>query len=135
MKTRADKILLAVFLLSLLVYVYIVLTYLEIVPIARPWWWLYPLHAWLALGFHAVPMFCLQLLLCRRAPRWCSALLGLAVVGAALWFGYGYFTSTGWDTLGYALLMLLTIAPAAGCALGWGAYGLQKLYKRGDTCG
>ncbi len=128
MKNRTDKILLAIFLLSLPVCAFIVLNFLQIIDFnlglgsaAR---------GWLALTLPAVPAFCLQLLLCRRTRRWIAALPALAVIGTALWSTYGFFTSIGWDTLGYGVIMLLCAAPAAGCALAWGVYGVQRLRQK-----
>lgn len=129
MKNRTDQILLAVFAATLLLYIFIVLTYLEIIPIKFPIE-LFSLRAWLALTFASVPAFCLQLLLCRRKRRRVAAIPALVIVGAALLFAYGYFTATGWDTLGWGILLLLSIAPAAGCALAWAAYGLGLLRQR-----
>lgn len=80
-------------------------------------------------------MFCLQLLLCRRAWRWVAAIPAVALIGAALWFAYGFFTATGWDSLGWGVLLVLSIAPAVGCALAWAVYGFHQLYKRGDIRG
>lgn len=131
MKNRTDNILLAVFAVTLLLYIFIVLTYLEIIPVDFPIE-LFSLRAWLALTFAAVPVFSLQLLLCRKTRRWVAAIPALVIVGAALWFTYGFFTATGWDTLGWGILMLLSIAPAVGCILGWTAYGLWRVYRRGD---
>ena len=131
MKNRTDKILLAVFLLSLPAYALILLTYLEIIPVDFPLE-LFSLRAWLALTFSAVPSFCLQLLLCRKARRWVAVIPALVIVGSALWFAYGFFTATGWDTLGWGILMLLSIAPAVGCVLGWAVYGCWRLYRKGD---
>ena len=138
MKNRTDKILLAVFSVTLPLHIFIVLTYLEIIPIVDHWsWpdWAHTCYAWLALGFFAVPVFCIQLLLCRRTRRWVAAIPALVIVGAALWFACGWLTATGWDTLGWGILLLLCIAPAAGCALAWAVYGLHQLYKRGDIRG
>ena len=132
MKNRTDKTLLAVFLLSLAAYAFLLLTYLEIIELDLGW---HTVRAWLALTFHAVPAFCLQLLLCRGSRRWAALLPGLGTAGAALWCAYGYFTTTGWDTLGWGILLLLSIAPAAGCALAWAVYGFHRLYKRGDVRG
>ena len=129
MKNRTDKILLAAFLLSLPAYIWIALTYFEIVPIKFPIV-LYSLRAWLTLTFSAVPTFCLQLLLCRRKRRWIAAIPAVAVISAALRSAYGFFTSPGWDTLGWLILLCLCPAPAAGCVLAWAAYGCRKLYKR-----
>lgn len=134
MKNRTDKILLTVFLLSLPAYALILLTYLEIIPVDFPLE-LFSLRAWLALTFSAVPAFCLQFLLCRRTRRRIATIPAVAVIGAALWFAYGFFTATGWDTLGWGILMLLSIAPAVGCALAWAVYGLYRICKRGDIRG
>ncbi len=129
MKNRTDKILLAVFLLSLTFYVFVLPRLFESIALDSPAW-MYTLHPWLSMTFHAIPAFCLQLLLCRRTRRWIAALPALAVIGTALWSTYGFFTSTGWDTLGYGVIMLLCAAPAVGCALAWAAYGLHRLYMQ-----
>ena len=135
MKNRTDKILLAVFAVTLPLHIFLVLTYLEIIPIVETWTLPYraqELYAYLAFGFFAVPVFCLQLLLCRRKRRRVAAIPALLIVGAALLFTYGFFTATGWDTLGWGILLLLCIAPAAGCTLAWIVYVLRKMYCRGD---
>lgn len=134
MKNRTNKILLAIFLLSRLLYGLIVSIYLEIIPTARPDW-LYTVFAWLALGFHAVPAFCLQLLLCRTVHRFLAACPALLLLGFVLCMAYAFLTAIGWDALGYALMLFLSIAPAAGCTLGWAMFGLHQLYKRGDVRG
>ena len=111
MKNRTDKILLAVFLLSLSAYAAMAYTYIT---------------------YDFGPAFCLQLLLCRRIRCWVAAIPALVIVGAVLLFAYNFFTATGHDTLGWALLMILSIAPAAGCVLAWAAYGCWRLYRKGD---
>ena len=131
MKGRTDQMLLAGFLLSLAFYIFLLPHYLEGIPLGWPDW-LFTICAWLAVGFHAVPAFCLQLLLCRRARRWIAAIPALVITGAALWFAYGFCTATGWDTLGWGIFLVLSAAPAVGCALAWAVYGLWRLYQRGD---
>ncbi len=125
MKNRTDKILLVVFLLSLAAYAPLLLTY----RFAFDSGW-DKVRAWLLLTFHAVPAFCLQLLLCRRTRRWIAALPGLAVIGVALWSAFAAFTVIGWEYLGWLILLHLCIAPAAGCALAWAVYGICRLRKR-----
>lgn len=135
MKNRTDKILLVVFAVTLPLHLFLVLTYLEVIPIVETWTWPYWAQEWyayLAFGFFAVPVFCLQLLLCRRTRHRVAAIPALVIVGAALWFTYGFFTATGWDTLGWGILLVLSIAPAVGCALAWAAYGCWSLYRKGD---
>ncbi len=138
MKNRTDKILLAVFFLSLAAYVvmfYLYFSYEPADPSFFETWFMRRFLFWMILGFHAVPTFCLQLLLCRRTRRWIAVLLALAITGAVLFLTYGFFTATGWDNLGYALLLFWSIAPAAGCVLAWAVYGFRQLYKRGDIRG
>ena len=109
MKNLTDKILLAVFLLSLSAYAAMAYTY-----ITYDFGQFNPSH------------------LCRRKRRWVAAIPALVIVGAVLLFAYGFFTAIGHDTLGWALLMILSIAPAAGCVLAWAAYGCWRLYRKGD---
>lgn len=75
------------------------------------------LRSVLRLSVSAVPVFFLQLWLCRlenvRWTRWLPlcALFLVALVGAAYFFG---FVGSGWDTLGGGILLCWCIAPAAG---------------------
>ena len=95
------------------------------------------LRAVLWLSISAVPAFCLQLWLCRLEKvlwtRWLpvSVLCLVALVGAAYLSG---LVGSGWDALGGAFLLCWCIAPAAGCALGWLAYG-GKLPRRLGAAG
>ncbi len=127
MKNRTDKTLLAVFLLSLAAYVFLLLTNLGIVDLDLGWDAVRP---WLSLTFHAVPAFCLQLLLCRRTQRWIAALPALLTAFAAFWFAYGAFTDPGWDGLGCLILLLLCAAPAVGIALAWAVYGIWRFRQK-----
>ena len=133
MKNRTDKILLVVFAVTLPLHIFIVLTYMQIISIVETWTWPYWAQEWyayLAFGFFAIPVFCLQLLLCRRKRRRIAAIPVAVIISAALLFTYGFFTATGWDALGWGILLLLCIAPAVGCALAWAAYGLGRLHQR-----
>lgn len=133
MKDRTDKTLLAVFTVTLPLHIFIVLTYMELIPIVEKWTWPYWAQEWyayLALGFFAVPVFCLQLLLCRRKRRRIAAIPAAVIISAALLFTYGFFTATGWDVLGWGILLLLCIAPAVGCVLAWIVWFVMKKRHR-----
>ena len=63
---KTDKILLTLFLMSLAAYLVIFLSAFWDLPLNIPPW-----HQGLLLYFHSIPMFFLQLLLCRLAkPHW-----------------------------------------------------------------
>ena len=139
MKNRTDRLLLWGAALSALLYGVIFAAFLQYGGNGSEAPWLVllfrQLNLWLTLGFHAVPFLCLQLLLCRRTRPWLAALPSGAVAAAALGCLYGWYTATGWDTLGWFLLLCGCAAPAAGCALAWAVYGLGRLRERGRRCG
>ncbi len=78
------------------------------------------LMARLALIFPVVPFSCLQMFLCRSGKgKWvrCAPLL---VIGAAAFACVAeFFMAGGWDSLGWLIMLLLCIAPAVGCSLGF----------------
>lgn len=137
MKTRTDKILLAVFVLSLLAYAAILASFIQYGGNSSEASWLVlllrQLHIWLVLAFHAVPAFCIQLFAARRAKwRWLAALPSVLLVGWLAFCLYSWLTAIGWDTLLWVLLLWGSIAPAAGCVLAWAVYGCWRLYRKGD---
>lgn len=126
MKDRTNCILLIIFVVSLVVYVLLLWTF-AVFPwspgLGYPLW---NLLFWLAAGGHAVPFFALQLLLCRRSEGGSKFLaIGLTVVVAVLLgcFTLSSYTTPGLDALFWTILALGTIAPAAGCVLGWIVWG------------
>lgn len=126
MKDRTNRILLAIFVVNLVVYALLLWTF-----VAFPWnpglgYPLWNLLFWLAAGGHAVPVFALQLLLCRRSEGGSKFLaVGLTVVVAILLgcFTLSAYTAPGLDALFWTILALGTIAPAAGCVLAWIVWG------------
>lgn len=130
MKNSVNRKLLAGAILSLAAY--LALLWLSGTGILYPLpHWAQALQAYLLLGFHAVPFFCLQLLLCRAVRRrWLAALPSVLVMGAAVVCAVRFMTALGWDSLGWAVLLLGCIAPAAGCAAGWVVYALSRRAAR-----
>ena len=129
MKSRTDQILLAVFLASAALYVFILLTNMDILPLrvndqARGTW------EWLMWRFHAVPCICLQLLLCRLL-RWnLFRLLPLLLLGTAMFFlAAASFLTKGWGSMFWGVRLVWCCAPAAGLVLGWIVYGFWLAFK------
>lgn len=131
MKNRTNQLLLALLIITTAIYVLAWLIWEDIIPL--PFGKLF--HSYLSqddfvFRFHLVPCFLLQLLLCRAVKRVAVRLIPVfLLVGLVAWFSVGIFTSTGWDGLGWAFLLLLCIAPAAGLVLAWIVYGIGALRK------
>lgn len=138
MKNRVNQILLAAFFLTAALYVYFLLVWIEGIP--RPFYdpadpfRFYELWVYLGVGFHAIPCFLLQLLVCRVAESpWVRLIPVFLLLGIAALFAMFLSTATGWDNLGWGLLLLLCAAPAAGYGLAWAVYGAQRLRQHINT--
>lgn len=119
MKNRTDQILLVVTLVTAALYAFFLLGWLEIIPNVD-------VSGYLGAGFHAVPCFCLQLLVCRAAKRPVVRLIPVfLLVGIAGALIAAMANSTGLDGLGWAILLMLCFAPAVGYAAAWVVYGIQ----------
>ena len=134
MKNRGNQILLVTFFLTTALYAYFLLVWVEGIP--RPFYdpddpfRFYELWVYLGLGFHIVPCFCLQLLVCRVARRPVLRLIPVfLLLGLSACFTAGLFSASGWDGLGWAVLLCLCAAPAAGYTLAWAVYGVQRLHQ------
>ena len=116
---KTDKILLTLFLMSLAAYLVIFLSAFWDLPLNIPPW-----HQGLLLYFHSIPMFFLQLLLCRLAkPHWrLFAPLMLLLVPGLVFVG-----SAGWAVLGWVLFLYWCTAPTAGL------YGVLGSWAGGGT--
>ncbi len=124
MKNRTNQILFAVAVITAGLYAFFLLSWLEIIPDVS-------VSGYLGAGFHAFPCFCLQLLVCRVAKRPVVRLIPvLLLVGIAAAFFVAMANSTGWDGLGWALLLLLCFAPAVGYAAAWVVYGIQRARQK-----
>lgn len=113
-KNRANRILLAVLLLSLALCVGF-------------WFWDI---SWL-LFLPALPAFCLQLLLCRMDRRKLLRAVPLLLAAAMAVLGFYYAQQPGFgESLFGVILLLGAISPAAGAALAWAAWGFCRFYRR-----
>lgn len=130
MKNRTNQMLLAAAIVTAALYALFLLGWLEMIPISIP----SSLGGFLGAGFHAVPCFCLQLLVCRVAKRPVVRLIPVfLLVGIAAAFFAAMANSTGWDGLGWAFLLLLCFAPAVGYGTAWVVYGVQRARQKRFT--
>ncbi len=105
MKNRVNQILLAAFFLTAALYVYFLLVWIEGIP--RPFYdpadpfHFYELWVYLGVGFHAVPCFLLQLLVCRVAKYpWVRLIPVFLLLGIAALFAMfleDSLDSDAWD--------------------------------------
>ena len=124
MKNRTDKILLAVFLLTLTPYAAFFVYCFSELPLS-----ITPPQQALLLYSHSIPIFFLQLLLCRTVKLCWRLLIPLILL---LIPGLVFTSTAGWHVIAWVLFGLWCIAPAAGCVLAWAAYGCWRLYRKGD---
>ena len=133
MKDRTNRILLRIFVVSLVVYGLLLCAYAVFAWAQGLRYPLFSLHLWLVRNFHAVPFFAFQLLLCRRSgagAKYLAIQLTVLMLGLLLLSFIGYQTVRGWDILGFTIALSLSIAPVAGCVLAWAVYGVQCLLGR-----
>lgn len=125
MKNHSNKILVVLFAASLAVSISLFLVRAGVIPLG-----IYGAVEICAFYFPAVPFLFLQMLLCKAAKKkWVKLLPALVVAVVAMVAAVGCATASGWDTLGYLILLLLCIGPALGCIIGFVADWLWR--KRG----
>lgn len=125
MKGKTDRLLLTFFVGSMAFYVVIFATAFSSLPLNIPSW-----HQFLLLFFHFVPMFFLQLLLCRRAKlRWkllCPLILLLVP-------GLVFLNGAEWDLMAWIFFLFWCIAPVAGSVLAWVVWAVAAVIAKKAT--
>lgn len=122
MKNHSNRILAVFFAVSLAASISLFLVRAGVVPLE-----IYGAVEICAFYFPAVPFLFLQMLLCKAAKqKWVKFLPLLVVAIVAMVSALGCVTASGWDTLGYLILLLLCIGPALGCIIGFVADWLWR---------
>lgn len=83
-------------------------------------------HQALLIYFHFIPMFLLQLVLCRTRSIPVRILLPLGILAGV---GLVWLCLTEWTVMGWALFGYWCIAPVMGCAVAWVVYGAGCLLR------
>ncbi len=129
MKNRTNIALFALFLLLSAVELFLVLVWLEVITVEPGM--AKSVMATLSLGFSAVPSFCLQLLLCRTVKRKWLRFLPLELIGIIVAAcGLAFLASSGWDSLGWLICLILCIGPVVGCLLAVLFHALVRHFKK-----
>ena len=122
MKDKLNKILAVLFAVSIAISISLFLVRAGVIPME-----IYGAVEICAFYFPAVPFLFLQMLLCKAAKqKWVKFFPLLAVAIVAMVSALGCVTASGWDTLGYLILLLLCIGPALGCVIGFAADWLWR---------
>ena len=122
MKNHSNRILTVFFAVSLVVSISLFLVRAVALPFE-----IYGAVEICAFYFPAVPFLFLQMLFCKAVKKkWVRFLPLLAVAIVAMIAAVGCATASGWDTLGYLILLLLCIGPALGCIIGFVADWLWR---------
>lgn len=125
-KRRSDRVLLLLCAASFLVYIVIFGAAFAELPLNIPPW-----HQRLLLYFHFVPMFFLQLLLCRTAPLpWRLVLPVIPPAAVGVWF----LSRAEWDAMAWILYLFWCVPPLLGCLTARAVWALCRK-RSGRTAG
>lgn len=103
------------------IYVAIYVSAFWHLPIDIPVW-----HQALLIYSHFIPMFLLQLMLCRTRSIPVRLFLPLGILAGV---GLVWLCLTQWTLLGWVLFAYWCTAPLTGCAVAWVAYGVSYLIR------
>lgn len=121
MKESTNRVLSRLCWVTAAVYAVVFVSAFWDLPIDIPVW-----HQALLIYFHFIPMFLLQLVLCRTRSIPVRILLPLGILAGV---GLVWLCLTQWSIIGWALFIYWCTAPVMGCALAWVVYGAGCLLR------
>lgn len=121
-KVTTDRVLWALLGLTMAAYAVVFGSAFSELPLNIPSW-----HQGLLLYSHLIPMFFLQLVLCRTARLPWRFLVPLVLLAIPVLV---FVALADWDLRAWILAGVWCIAPVLGCALGWLVWGLGGLARR-----
>lgn len=120
-RTKGDRLLLVLCVLAFGVYALVFGSAFAELPLAIPPW-----HLALLLYFPFVPMFLLELLLCRTAKlRWRLLVPLIPLVLVGLWF----LSMAEWYLMAWILYLWWCVPSVLGCLVAWGVWAVRKRIK------
>lgn len=121
MKESTNRVLSRLCWVTAAIYVVIYVAAFWDLPIDIPVW-----HQALLIYFHFIPMFLLQLVLCRTRSIPVRILLPLGILAGV---GLVWLCLAEWSIIGWALFIYWCTAPVIGCAVAWVVYGAGCLLR------
>ena len=121
MKESTNRVLSRLCWVTAAVYAVVFVSAFWHLPIDIPVW-----HQALLIYFHFIPMFLLQLVLCRTRSIPVRILLPLGILAGV---GLVWLCLAEWSIIGWALFIYWCTAPVIGCAVAWVVYGAGCLLR------
>ena len=121
MKESTNRVLFRLCWVTAAVYAVVFVSAFWDLPIDIPVW-----HQALLIYFHFIPMFLLQLVLCRTRSIPVRILLPLGILAGV---GLVWLCLAEWSIIGWALFIYWCTAPVIGCAVAWVVYGAGCLLR------
>ena len=122
MRETANRVLLVLTLITLAAYAVVLVTAFWDLPLDIPPW-----HQLLLLYAHFIPMFLLELLLCRTAKiKWRILLPAVLLAVPGLWF----VASAEWYAMAWFLAGWWCVAPVLGCLAAWAVWAISRRITR-----
>ena len=122
MRETANRVLLVLTLITLAAYAVVLVTAFWDLPLDIPTW-----HQLLLLYAHFIPMFLLELLLCRTAKlKWRILLPAVLLAVPGLWF----VASAEWYAMAWFLAGWWCVAPVLGCLAAWAVWAISRRVAR-----
>ena len=119
---KGNAVLLSLTLITFAAYAVIFAAAFADLPMSIPPW-----HQLLLLYAHFIPMFLLELLLCRTAKvKWRILLPAVLLAVPGLWF----VASAEWYAMAWVLAGWWCAAPVLGCLTAWAVWTLSRRLKR-----
>ena len=119
---KGNAVLLSLTLITFAAYAAVLVTAFWDLPLDIPPW-----HQLLLLYAHFIPMFLLELLLCRTAKlRWRLLLPAALLAVPGLWF----VASAEWYAMAWVLAGWWCAAPVLGCLTAWAVWAVSRRAAR-----
>ena len=113
---KGNAVLLSLTLITFAAYAVVLVTAFWDLPLDIPTW-----HQLLLLYAHFIPMFLLELLLCRTAKlKWRILLPAVLLAVPGLWF----VASAEWYAMAWFLAGWWCVAPVLGCLAAWAVWAI-----------